>query len=131
MRALAEFGTLGRCFLRPPPADFADHLPLEHEQVVPAPRSWEKGYRSRVGEYGLVDGELPTGTLPDEILTPGKGQVKALLVHGGNPVSAIPDQRRVVRAFVRFSLGSAKTTVEPTRARIPASVAALWNLGEP
>jgi anaerobic selenocysteine-containing dehydrogenase len=73
-------------------------------EVVPAPRWWEQGYRSRVGEYGLLDGELPTGTLPDEILTPGPGQVKALLVHGGNPVSAIPDQRKVVRAFESLEL---------------------------
>ncbi len=79
-------------------------------QVVPAPRWWERGYRSRLGDFGLLDGELPTGTLADEILEPGPGQVKALLVHGGNPVSAIPDQRKVVRAFEALDL---LVTIEP------------------
>ncbi|MCH2171938.1 molybdopterin-dependent oxidoreductase [Myxococcota bacterium] len=73
-------------------------------EVIPATRSWERAARSRVGDYGLIGGELPTGTLPDEILTQGPGQVKCLIVHGGNPVSAIPEQRKVVRAFEALDL---------------------------
>ena len=57
-------------------------------EVMPAPRWWEQGYRSRTG-YGVMDGELPTGSLAEEILQPGPGQVRALIVHGGNPASAI------------------------------------------
>ena len=34
--------------------------------------------------FGAYD-ELPTNTLADEILTPGDGQVRALIVNGGNP----------------------------------------------
>jgi len=73
-------------------------------EVIPAPRWWEKGYKSRVGEFGRMDGELPTGILADEILTPGRGRVRALLVHGGNPASAIPDTQKVVRAFESLDL---------------------------
>ena len=36
-------------------------------EVMPAPRWWEKGYKSRVGEFGRMDGELPTGILTDEM----------------------------------------------------------------
>jgi anaerobic selenocysteine-containing dehydrogenase len=73
-------------------------------EVVPAPRWWEKGPRSRVGDYGLVGGELPTGTLPDEILEPGPGRVRCLIVHGGNPVSAIPELGKVAKAFESLDL---------------------------
>jgi anaerobic selenocysteine-containing dehydrogenase len=31
---------------------------------------------------------MPTAALADEILTPGDGQVRALIVVGGNPVLA-------------------------------------------
>lgn len=73
-------------------------------EVVPAPRWWEKGYQSRIGGFGTIDGELPTGILADEILTPGRGRVRALLVHGGNPASAIPETKKVVRAFESLEL---------------------------
>ena len=35
----------------------------------------------------------------DEILTPGDGQVRALICNGGNPAVAFPDQPKVVRAL--------------------------------
>jgi anaerobic selenocysteine-containing dehydrogenase len=73
-------------------------------QVIPAPRWWEQGYQSRVGDYGLLEEELPSGTLADEILVPGEGQVRCLLVHGGNPAAAIPDQNKIVRALGSLDL---------------------------
>ncbi|MEZ4334331.1 MAG: molybdopterin-dependent oxidoreductase [Myxococcota bacterium] len=73
-------------------------------EVIPAPRWWEKGYQSRIGGFGTMDGELPTGILADEILTPGRGRVRALLVHGGNPASAIPETAKVVRALESLEL---------------------------
>ena len=79
-------------------------------QAVPPRRPWEKGYKSRIEGYGLIDGELPTGILVDEILTPGEGQVKALFVVGGNPASSIPNQRRVVEALRSLDL---LVTIEP------------------
>ena len=73
-------------------------------QAVPAGRWWEQGYKSRVGDFGVLDGELGTGIMADEILLPGKGQVKALIVHGGNPASSVPNQRRVVDALRSLEL---------------------------
>ena len=60
------------------PGAIAARFPRKAE-VMPAPRWWETGYKSRIGEFGQIDGELPTGILADEILTPGKGKVRALL----------------------------------------------------
>jgi anaerobic selenocysteine-containing dehydrogenase len=68
-------------------------------QVMPAPRWWEQGYKSRIGEHGLLAGELPCGIMADEILEPGPGRVRAFINHGGNPASAVPDQRRIVEAL--------------------------------
>ena len=79
-------------------------------EVIPAPRWWEHGYRSRIGDFGLIDGELPTGILADEILAPGAGQVRTLIVHGGNPASAVPDQERIVEALRSLEL---LVTIEP------------------
>ncbi|MFK7898943.1 MAG: molybdopterin-dependent oxidoreductase [Myxococcota bacterium] len=73
-------------------------------EVMPAPRWWEEGAKSRVGGFGQLDGELPTGTLPDEILEPGPGRVRCLISHGGNPASAIPEIEKVERAFSALDL---------------------------
>lgn len=45
-----------------------------------------------------------TGTLADEILTPGKGQVKALFCAGSNPMVSLPDQNRTAKAFESLEL---------------------------
>ncbi|HLG89941.1 MAG TPA: molybdopterin-dependent oxidoreductase [Alphaproteobacteria bacterium] len=73
-------------------------------QVVPAPRWWEHSYKSRIGGIGMLMGELPTGIMLDEILEPGGGRVRCLISHGGNPASAIPDKKRVVKAFNALDL---------------------------
>lgn len=43
--------------------------------------------------------EMPCNVLADEILTPGEGQVRALISIGGNPVVAFPDQEKMARAL--------------------------------
>ena len=73
-------------------------------QVVPASRPWEQGPKSRIGGYGMIGGEMMTGVMAAEILEPGPGQVRALIVHGGNPVSSVPDQRKVVEALRKLDL---------------------------
>ena len=73
-------------------------------EVIPAPRWWEQGAKSRVGGFGQLDGELPSGTLPDEILEPGAGRVRCLISHGGNPASAIPGIEKVEQAFSELDL---------------------------
>jgi len=48
-------------------------------------------HRSRVRGLPGVLGELPSGVLVEEITTPGKGQIRALVVTAGNPVLSIPN----------------------------------------
>jgi anaerobic selenocysteine-containing dehydrogenase len=68
-------------------------------EVVPPGRHWEDGPQSRIRGMGKINNELTAATMADEILTPGPGQVRALIVAGGNPVNAVPDQRRTVRGL--------------------------------
>ncbi len=48
-------------------------------------------WHSRVRGLPEVMGELPVATLADEILTPGDGQVRALITVGGNPCLSTPN----------------------------------------
>jgi anaerobic selenocysteine-containing dehydrogenase len=57
-----------------------------------------------VRNLGQIMGEMPTAALSDEILLEGDGQVKALLVIGGNPLVAWPDQQKAVRAIDALEL---------------------------
>ena len=45
-----------------------------------------------------------TNSLADEILEPGEGQVRALIVSGGNPIVAFPDQAKTEAAFAALEL---------------------------
>ncbi len=56
-------------------------------------------WRSRVRDLPEVGGELPVSTLADEILTPGQGQVRAVLTVAGNPVLSTPDGARLSEAL--------------------------------
>jgi anaerobic selenocysteine-containing dehydrogenase len=47
---------------------------------------------------------MPTAALAEEILTPGDGQVRALIVSGGNPVVAWPDHELTLRAMESLDL---------------------------
>lgn len=51
---------------------------------------WDK-WRSRVRDLPEALGELPVSALREEILTPGDGQVRAVLTVAGNPVLSTPD----------------------------------------
>jgi len=73
-------------------------------EVIPPTRPWERGPRSRARDVGTLMGEMMSGLLADEILLPGEGQVRALLVAGGNPALALPDQRKAVRALADLEL---------------------------
>ncbi len=56
-------------------------------------------WRSRVRNLPEVMGELPVATLADEILTPGEGQVRALITVGGNPCVSTPNAGRLAEAL--------------------------------
>lgn len=56
-------------------------------------------WNSRVRGLPEFSGELPVATLADEMLEPGEGQVRALLLVAGNPVLTSPNGRRLDRAM--------------------------------
>jgi len=60
--------------------------------------------RSRIGNYFANSGGLPAGILADEILTPGNGQIRALIVLCGNPITSVPDETRLREAFQNLEM---------------------------
>jgi anaerobic selenocysteine-containing dehydrogenase len=54
---------------------------------------------SRVSQAPESLGEFPVTALPEEIETPGVGQVRSMVVVGGNPVSSNPNSGRLDKAF--------------------------------
>ena len=56
-------------------------------------------WRSRVRGIPEFSAELPVATLADEILTPGAGQVRAVVLYAGNPVLSAPDGGRLESAL--------------------------------
>src|SRR3954463_6268675 len=60
--------------------------------------------RSRVGGFPDVLGQMPAGVMADEITTPGRGQLRALVVSAGNPLVSVPDPRRLRAAIGKLDL---------------------------
>jgi anaerobic selenocysteine-containing dehydrogenase len=56
-------------------------------------------WKSRVRGLPEFSGELPVATLAEEMLTPGPGQVRALVTSAGNPVLSTPNGARLDRAL--------------------------------
>jgi anaerobic selenocysteine-containing dehydrogenase len=77
--------------------------PFIEEAMDPFP-GFRMEPRSRIRGLGPVAGELPTAALADEILTPGEGQVRALIVIGGNPALSFPNQLKAERALSSLEL---------------------------
>ncbi|MCA9627299.1 MAG: molybdopterin-dependent oxidoreductase, partial [Myxococcales bacterium] len=64
----------------------------------------EPPWRSRVGGFPPVLGALPCSILPDEILTRGPDQIRALVVIAGNPLLSAADGGRLLEAFRSLEL---------------------------
>ncbi|MEM6343257.1 MAG: molybdopterin oxidoreductase family protein [Bacteroidota bacterium] len=56
-------------------------------------------WKSRVRGLPEIGGELPVATLAEEILTPGEGQIKALVTSCGNPVLSTPNGAQLSKAL--------------------------------
>jgi anaerobic selenocysteine-containing dehydrogenase len=66
--------------------------------------------KSRIRDISAINGlfgsyfEMPTNTLADEILTPGDGQIRALIVNGGNPALVLAEEGSARKALERLDL---------------------------
>lgn len=60
--------------------------------------------RSRVGNFRELNGAFPGAILADEILTPGKDQIKAMFVTGGNPLLTMANSDRLRSAMEELEL---------------------------
>jgi anaerobic selenocysteine-containing dehydrogenase len=68
--------------------------------IAPGPDGLRFGrHQSRVGGHDEIFGELPVAALAEEMETPGPGQVRALVVIAGNPVTSVPNAERLDRAL--------------------------------
>lgn len=56
-------------------------------------------WQSRVSGLPEYGGELPVAALAEEMLTPGDGQIRALITVAGNPVLSTPNGRQLDRAL--------------------------------
>nr|WP_315184722.1 molybdopterin-dependent oxidoreductase [uncultured Albidiferax sp.] len=82
--------------LQPPVHWYAD--------VVAPTRPWDALPASRIRGVGHLYGEKLTATLADEILTPGPGQIKALVIDGANIANSVPDKARMLQALRSLEL---------------------------
>ena len=82
------------------------HQFTEDSQPIPIGTPPVSRIRDIPGTPGLFGAyhELPTNTLADEILTPGEGQVRALIVNGGNPALVFAEAERAGRALEELEL---------------------------
>ena len=75
-------------------------LSKRRAQVGPPMALFGEGFpQSRFRGLTHLGTEMPCNVLADEILTPGDGQIRALINIGGNPIVAFPDQDKMVRAL--------------------------------
>lgn len=56
-------------------------------------------WKSRVRGLPESGGELPVSTLGEDILAPGEGQVRAMVVLAGNPILSTPNGNQLDKAF--------------------------------
>jgi len=55
--------------------------------------------RSRVGDLPEVLGSLPASVMAKEMITPGKGQIRAMFFSAGNPVLSVPNGAELTEAI--------------------------------
>lgn len=60
--------------------------------------------RSRVRDLPGFAGELPVSALAEEILTPGEGQIRGMILGAGNPVLTTPNGEQLDGAFEQLDL---------------------------
>ncbi|HVW34014.1 MAG TPA: molybdopterin dinucleotide binding domain-containing protein, partial [Acidimicrobiia bacterium] len=61
-------------------------------------------FRSRVGNFPDLVGTAPIAVAPKEIITPGPGRLRALLISAGNPVTSAPNRAEWEAALPQLDL---------------------------
>ena len=88
-------------------------------------------WRSRVRDLPETLGDLPASVLAEEIETPGKGQVKALVSFAGNPVLSTPNGRRLSAALAQLDFMVAiDIYVNETTRHAHVILPPAWSLAE-
>lgn len=59
-------------------------------------------WQSRVRGLPEFGGELPAVVMAEEILTPGEGQIRAMVTHAGNPVLSTPNGKQLDTALAQL-----------------------------
>ncbi len=77
---------------------------MPHRAQTTAPRAPANGPPSRLRNLRGYRGEMPTAALAEEILTPGEGRIRALIVSGGNPAVAFPNHELTLEALADLEL---------------------------
>ena len=86
----------GWCFGRP----FIDLETMMHRMKSTGYDRW----RTRVDNFPEVAGTSPVVSIPREIRTPGKGQLRAMMVVGANPANSSPAAGELREAFEELDL---------------------------
>src|SRR3546814_20556580 len=68
-------------------------------EVVTPFAPWDASPPSRIRGVGNLFGEKPTRTLDEESMTPGPGQIRALIVDGSNIHNSVPDRELMIVAL--------------------------------
>lgn len=66
--------------------------------MLPVTRQWGHRHQRVSGLPGYAD-EFPVAGLADEILTPGQGQIRGMVMYAGNPVISTPNGARLDEAL--------------------------------
>ncbi len=76
---------------------------MEAIRLPTPPKTRIRGISAINGLFGSYF-EMPTNTLADEILTPGEGQIRALIVNGGNPALVLAEEGSAKKALEQLDL---------------------------
>jgi anaerobic selenocysteine-containing dehydrogenase len=85
------------------PGVFLEALPAIAGTPGPIPVK-DVGEKMRVRGLTASIAGIPVSVLADEMLTPGEGQIRALIVAGANPVLAWPDQDKTLAGLDNLDL---------------------------
>jgi len=78
--------------------------PIAPRAEATDPSDWRLPELMRVRGLQQSSAGMPLAALPDEMLQPGEGQVRALISWGGNPAVVFPDQRKTAAALDSLEL---------------------------